>query len=67
MRRRCYRREVRDVVHKVAAVGSRSVESAQKFIDKIAGGDKTINAYGSYAEVFADPVRTLLHNRVICL
>ncbi|KAI0793890.1 NAD(P)-binding protein [Fomes fomentarius] len=42
-----------DVAHKVAAVGSRSAESAQKFIDTYIN-DKSVKAYGSYAEVFAD-------------
>ncbi|EIN06157.1 NAD(P)-binding protein [Punctularia strigosozonata HHB-11173 SS5] len=44
-----------DVVHKVAAVGSRSVESAQKFIQELIAGDSTVKAYGSYAEVYNDP------------
>ncbi|THH13453.1 hypothetical protein EW146_g6766 [Bondarzewia mesenterica] len=48
-------RDVRDIVHKVVAVGSRSAESAQNFIDKVIGGDNAIKAYGSYAEVYADP------------
>ncbi|KAI0060966.1 NAD-P-binding protein [Artomyces pyxidatus] len=48
-------RGVHDVVHKVTAVGSRSVENAQKFIDAVAGGDPSIKAHGSYAGVFADP------------
>lgn len=43
-----------DIVHKVAAVGSRSVESARAFIDKNAGGDASVKAFGSYAEVYAD-------------
>ncbi|KAG2366944.1 NAD(P)-binding protein [Suillus spraguei] len=48
-------RNVTDVAHKVTAVGSRSVQSAQKFITEYAKGDKSIKAYGSYAGVFADP------------
>ncbi|CAL1714739.1 unnamed protein product [Somion occarium] len=48
-------RDVHDVVHVVAAVGSRSVEKAQTFIDKHAAGDTSIKTYGSYAEVYADP------------
>jgi len=40
----------------VVAVGSRSVDKAQEFIDRLAGGDKSIKAYGTYAEVFADKV-----------
>lgn len=55
-----FRRDVHDVVHKVVAVGSRSVVSAQKFIDEKAGGDKSIKALGSYAAVFADPVGSFL-------
>ncbi|KAL0577517.1 hypothetical protein V5O48_004458 [Marasmius crinis-equi] len=47
-------RDVQDVAHKIAAVGSRSVDSAQSFIDRILGGDKDIKAYGSYAELYAD-------------
>lgn len=47
-------RDVQDVVHKVVAVGSRSVEKAQEFIDTNTGGDKSIKAYGSYEEVYAD-------------
>ena len=45
-----------DVVHKVVAVGSRSAENAQRFIDNVAGGDKTIKAYSNYADVYADKV-----------
>ncbi|EJF64256.1 NAD(P)-binding protein [Dichomitus squalens] len=47
-------RDVTDVAHKVVAVGSRSTESAQKFIDAYINGDNNVKAYGSYAEVFAD-------------
>ncbi|KAJ7460599.1 hypothetical protein FB451DRAFT_496276 [Mycena latifolia] len=47
-------RDVHDVIHKVAAVGSRSVEKAQEFIATSAGGDTSIKAYGSYEEVYAD-------------
>ncbi|KAG6891237.1 hypothetical protein C0995_008489 [Termitomyces sp. Mi166 len=52
-------RDVHDVVHKVAAVGSRSVEKAQQFIDTIAGGDKSIKAYGTYDEVYVDKVQLI--------
>ncbi|KAF8196759.1 NAD(P)-binding protein [Mycena galopus ATCC 62051] len=48
-------RDVHDVVHKVSAVGSRKVETAQDFIGVNAGGDTTIKAYGSYEQVYADP------------
>lgn len=41
-------------MHKVAAVGSRSVEKAQEFIERNAGGDKSIKAFGTYEEVYAD-------------
>ncbi|KAJ7132144.1 hypothetical protein C8R44DRAFT_773159 [Mycena epipterygia] len=47
-------RDVHDVVHKVVAVGSRSVEKAQEFIGVNAGGDAAIKAFGSYEEVYAD-------------
>ena len=50
-------RDVKDVAHKVIAVGSRSVESAQKFIDKLAGPNSDIRACGSYDEVYNSPVR----------
>jgi hypothetical protein len=43
-------------VHKVTSVGSRSVEKAQKFIDRIAGGDKSIKAFGTYEEVYTNEV-----------
>lgn len=54
-----------DVVHKVVAVGSRSAESAQGFIDNVAGGDKTIKAYGNYADVYADKVSVPLNFALI--
>ncbi|EGO20891.1 hypothetical protein SERLADRAFT_351556 [Serpula lacrymans var. lacrymans S7.9] len=47
-------RDVHDVVHKVTAVGSRSVEKAQKFITEYVEGDKSVKAYGTYEEVYAD-------------
>lgn len=50
-------RDVHDVVHKVTAVGSRSVHSATQFIAEQANGDLSIKAYGNYAEVYADSVR----------
>lgn len=43
-----------DIVHRVAAVGSRTLEKAQEFIKDFAGGDPSIKAYGSYDEVYAD-------------
>ncbi|KAG9087936.1 hypothetical protein FRC06_002299 [Ceratobasidium sp. 370] len=47
-------RDVTDVVHKVAAVGSRDVAKAQEFIDKNAPSRPDVKAYGSYEEVVAD-------------
>ncbi|KAJ7493404.1 hypothetical protein B0H11DRAFT_1803285 [Mycena galericulata] len=45
-------RDVHDVVHKVVAVGSRNIETAQEFISANAGGDAAVKAYGSYEEVY---------------
>ena len=53
---RRHSRGTTDVAHKVVAVGSRSSNSAQKFIDAYLNGDKSVKACGSYAEVFADKV-----------
>ena len=50
-----YSRDVSDVEHKVVAVGSRSVKSAQEFIDREIK-DTSVKAYGSYDEMLADPV-----------
>lgn len=50
-------RGVTDVAHAVVAVGSRSVESAQKFVKEHAKGDSKIKTYGTYDELYADPVR----------
>ena len=59
-------RGVSDVVHAVAAVGSRSVDKAKEFIQKNCpegasaqkAGLSTVKpvARGSYAEVYSDPV-----------
>ncbi|KAH9846034.1 NAD-P-binding protein [Lenzites betulinus] len=48
-------RNVTDVAHKIVAVGSRSVESAQKFVSEYAPKEKDIKTYGTYTDVFADP------------
>ncbi|KAI0766939.1 NAD-P-binding protein [Trametes elegans] len=48
-------RNVTDVAHKVVAVGSRSVESAKKFIAEYAPKEENVKTYGTYAEVYADP------------
>ncbi|KAJ9110290.1 hypothetical protein QFC19_001693 [Naganishia cerealis] len=50
------RRNASDLQHIVTAVGSRSVSSAQKFIDDILASTESKDAtpYGSYDEVFAD-------------
>ncbi|KAJ3531778.1 hypothetical protein NM688_g7524 [Phlebia brevispora] len=50
-----------DVAHKIIAVGSRSVESAQKFIEEHAGKNSEIKAYGTYTEVYADPDVTAVY------
>ncbi|KAK0467237.1 uncharacterized protein EV420DRAFT_1507837 [Desarmillaria tabescens] len=47
-------RDVHDLIHKVVAVGSRTTEKAQEFINTNAGGASSIKAYGSYEEVYAD-------------
>jgi hypothetical protein len=56
------------VAHKITAVGSRTVESAQKFIDKLKGSEGVYawgvengvladaKPHGSYDGVFADEV-----------
>ncbi|KAH8116263.1 NAD-binding protein [Phellopilus nigrolimitatus] len=46
-------RDVKDVLHKIVGVGSRSVESAQRFIDSEIK-DSSVKAYGSYDDLFAD-------------
>ncbi|KAH0836598.1 hypothetical protein J3R83DRAFT_8298 [Lanmaoa asiatica] len=51
-------RDVHDIAHRITAIGSRSVESAVRFIAENANGDPSIKAYGSYAEVYADSVST---------
>ena len=48
-----------DVVHKVTAVGSRSVAKAREFIGSSAHGDTSIKTYGTYEEVYADKVGVL--------
>ncbi|GAA5853313.1 hypothetical protein JCM8547_000281 [Rhodosporidiobolus lusitaniae] len=54
-------RDVSDVKHKIVAVGSRSKESAQKFVDKVwdeAGvkqGKEDVKLYASYEELVQDP------------
>lgn len=45
-----------DVIHKVTAVGSRDVTKAQQFIEEFARGDKSVKAYGTYEEVYANKV-----------
>ncbi|KAK0202798.1 hypothetical protein DFS33DRAFT_1342839 [Desarmillaria ectypa] len=47
-------RDVHDVVHKLVAVGSRTTEKAQEFINTNAGEASSIKAYGSYEEVYTD-------------
>lgn len=45
-----------DVIHKVTSIGSRDVTKAREFVDKFTRGDKSVNAYGTYEEVYADKV-----------
>ncbi|KLO11609.1 NAD(P)-binding protein [Schizopora paradoxa] len=47
-------RGVSDVAHKIVAVGSRSVQAAQDFIDREIK-DPSVKAYGTYEEMLADP------------
>ncbi|EAU90616.1 hypothetical protein CC1G_01000 [Coprinopsis cinerea okayama7 len=47
-------RDVHDVVHRIVAVGSRTVDSAQSFVDRHTLSDPEIKVYGSYDEVYAD-------------
>jgi hypothetical protein len=61
-------RDVSDISHKLVAVGSRSVESANNFIEKLKGFDDPFKwglsngvldgakGYGTYEEVYNDPV-----------
>jgi predicted dehydrogenase len=55
-------RQVSDVRHEVVAIGSRSKESAQRFLDatwKEAGvstGKENVKLYASYGELFRDEV-----------
>ncbi|KAK9458166.1 hypothetical protein V1511DRAFT_491920 [Dipodascopsis uninucleata] len=48
-------RGVADIVHMPVAVASRSKEKAEEFIKANAPGVSGIKAYGSYAELYADP------------
>lgn len=47
-------RNVHDVVHKVIAVGSRNLATAEEFVNEHLKCEKSIRAYGSYGEVYAD-------------
>lgn len=61
-------RDASDVQHVIKAIGSRSVPSAEKFLNMLQtaeapadwggknGGLEGCKAYGSYEEVYADPV-----------
>jgi hypothetical protein len=56
-------RDVSDVQHKIAAVGSRSKESAEKFVKNtweeagVTEGKEDVKLYASYEELVNDPVR----------
>ncbi|KAK7207387.1 NAD(P)-binding protein [Myxozyma melibiosi] len=47
-------RDVSDVKHEVVAIGSRSLEKAQKFVDEFAPGQTGIRLYGDYESVLSD-------------
>lgn len=49
------------MAHKVVAVASRSQAKAQAFVDSHLADDahKGVKAYGSYEELYADPVSCL--------
>ncbi|KAH8832253.1 hypothetical protein DL96DRAFT_647108 [Flagelloscypha sp. PMI_526] len=53
-----FRQNVTDLLHKVIAVGSRDIPTAQKFIDAICSGDKTIKAYGTTKKCTMTPPST---------
>lgn len=46
-------RDTHHVAHKIVAIGSRTVESAKAFVDKMSL-DTDVKTYGSYDEAFAD-------------
>jgi len=49
-------RGTEDIIHRIVAVGSRSVPSAQSFISTVcSSAPNDIKAYGTYDEVFSDP------------
>jgi len=50
-------RGTHDVAHKVTALGSRTIEGANAFLDKlhIINVDESVKIYGNYAEVYNDP------------
>lgn len=62
-------RDANDVKHVLAAVGSRSAESAGNFLEKLKGDEETdkgkleeldrCKRYGTYDEIYSDPVSTL--------
>lgn len=58
-------RDVSDVAHVVGAVASRSEESAASFIERtwkeagVTEGKDVVKKYGSYQQLYDDPVRSL--------
>jgi predicted dehydrogenase len=48
-------RNVTDIKHKLAAVGSRDILRGQEFVKKLTGGDDSVKVYGSYQELCNDP------------
>jgi predicted dehydrogenase len=51
---------VGDVRHEIVAVGSRSLERAQQFLDELST-QSTAKAYGSYEELVADPAVDIVY------
>lgn len=51
-----HRRGVQDVIHKVTAVGSRNIDSARSFVEKLIDANERTKTYGDYTGVYNDPV-----------
>ena len=49
------------------AIGSRSIEKAQKFVNEFVKGDKSVKTYGTYEEVYADKVSSVFTSRCAVL
>lgn len=44
------------MVHQVVAIGSRDLTKAEAFVDETGADRAIVKAYGTYEEVYADPV-----------